>query len=163
MCSSDLERTGWQMRLTLLIVLIGGTAAFLFVARGITRPIKALSAELQKLSVGNFNISLPWLRRTDEIGEISRSVEQVVQKVGSTIANVKVASNEVSNASAEISTATTDLSQRTEEQAASLEQTSASMEQITSTVRKTADNATRASQFAEETCRVADQIGRAHV
>ena len=153
------ERTGWQMRLTLLIVLIGGTAASLFVARGITRPIKALSAELQKLSVGNFNISLPWLRRTDEIGEISRSVEQVVQKVGSSIANVKVASNEVSNASAEISTSTTDLSQRTEEQAASLEQTSASMEQITSTVRKTADNATRASQFAEETCRVADRGG----
>jgi methyl-accepting chemotaxis protein len=149
--------TTFRMQSVLLgMTLVVALLAF-FVARGITRPVKALSAELNKLATGDFNIALPWSRRADEIGEISRSVQMVVDKVGTTIGHVKATSNEVSGASAEISSVTTDLSQRTEEQAASLEQTSASMEQMTATVKKNAENAQQATALAENTRAVASR------
>ncbi|MBI2713537.1 MAG: HAMP domain-containing protein [Rhizobiales bacterium] len=82
------------------------------------------------------------------------------ERIGATIAQLKVAGREVTNASAEISISTTDLSQRTEEQAASLEETSASMEEISATVKKNAENAQQANQFTAGTREVADRGGQ---
>ncbi len=139
-------------------VLIGFLVSFL-IGRGISKPIVQLVPELRKLADGDFNLVLSSLGRTDEIGKISAAVEMVVEKIGSTIANIKISATEVSSASAEISTSTTDLSQRTEEQAASLEQTSASMEQISATVKKNAENARQANDFTAETNMVAERGG----
>jgi methyl-accepting chemotaxis protein len=114
---------------------------------------------MQELAGGNFAIEVPGLGRKDEIGQIAEAAEMVVEKVGATIAGIKIATSEVSGASGEISTATTDLSQRSEEQAASLEETSASMEQMTATVKKSAENAQQAAQLAISTREVADRGG----
>ena len=139
--------------------LVLGIAFAWFIGRVISRPVVALVPQLRKLADGDFNISLPGLGRKDEIGEISAAVEMVVEKVGTTINNIKIAATEVTSASAEISGSTTDLSQRTEEQAASLEETSASMEQISATVKKNAENARQANEFATETNTVASRGG----
>jgi methyl-accepting chemotaxis protein len=139
-------------------VVIGFMISIL-VGRGISKPIVDLVPELNKLADGDFNIALSSLGRADEIGQISAAIEMVVDKVGSTIGNIKVSATEVSSASAEISTSTTDLSQRTEEQAASLEETSAAMEQMSATVRKNAENARQANDFASETNVVAERGG----
>jgi methyl-accepting chemotaxis protein len=79
------------------------------------------------------------------------NANKTAERIGSTIAEIKIATREVTNASTEITTSTTDLSQRTEEQAASLEQTSASMEEIAATVKKNAENAQQANQSAAST------------
>ena len=136
-----------------------GIAFAWFIGRVISRPAVALVPQLRKLADGDFNISLPGLGRKDEIGEISAAVEMVVERVGATINNIKIAATEVTSASAEISGSTTDLSQRTEEQAASLEEASASMEQISATVKKNAENARQANDFATETNEVAERGG----
>ena len=141
-----------------LSVVVGFLVSF-FVGRGISKPIADLVPELRKLAGGDFNISLSALGRKDEIGQISAALDMVVERVGSTIGDIKVSASEVSSASAEISTSTTDLSQRTEEQAASLEETSASMVQIAGAVRKNAENAQQASDFAAETNAVAERGG----
>jgi methyl-accepting chemotaxis protein len=151
--------TAMRMEIALLVIILAVSALAFFVARGITRPIKGLVEELKKLAVGDFNISLPWLRRKDEIGEIAKALDLLVDKVGSTVADIKFASNEVTSASAEIATATTDLSQRSEEQAASLEQASASMEQMTATVKKNAGSAMQASELASGAREVANRGG----
>jgi methyl-accepting chemotaxis protein len=163
---SDERRTqdefAWAQTVILALALGGlvfGVAFAWLVGRTISRPVIALVPELNKLADGNFNVSLPGLGRKDEIGQISAAVEMVVEKVGATINNIKIAATEVTSASAEISTSTTDLSQRTEEQAASLEETSASMEEISATVKKNAENARQASEFATETNNVAERGG----
>lgn len=152
-----------EQKTLLLGVLAGavivGFLVSLLIGRAISRPIVKLVPELKKLAEGDFNIDLSGIGRKDEIGEIYGAIDTVVERVGSTIGNIKISATEVSSASAEISTSTTDLSQRTEEQAASLEQTSASMEHISSTVRKNAENAQQASQFANETNVVAERGG----
>jgi methyl-accepting chemotaxis protein len=141
----------------LSLAVIAGFLVSLLIGRGIAKPIVDLVPELQKLADGNFNIALLARGRTDEIGQILAAIDTVVEKVGSTIGDIKVSASEVSSASAEISTSTTDLSQRTEEQAASLEETTASMVQIAGTVRKNAENARQANTFTSETNAVAER------
>jgi methyl-accepting chemotaxis protein len=158
--TEEYQRVSTLMMIVAAIGIVFGLClGFLIAQYGIAKPIAGLVEEMKKLAAGNFNVSLPWLGRKDEVGEIADAIQTVVDKVGSTVSNIKVAANEVTGASAEISTATTDLSQRTEEQAASLEETSASMEEISSTVRKNAENARQANEFAVETNRVAERSG----
>jgi methyl-accepting chemotaxis protein len=91
--------------------------------------------------------------------QLKNDANTMAERIGKTIAEIKLSAREVTNASAEISTSTTDLSQRTEEQAASLEETSASMEEISATVKKNAENAQQANQFSAETREVAERGG----
>jgi methyl-accepting chemotaxis protein len=81
------------------------------------------------------------------------------ERLADTIANVRLAVNEVANAATEISTSTTDLSQRTEEQAASLAETTSSMEALSATVRKNAENAQQADQLSHGASDVASRSG----
>jgi methyl-accepting chemotaxis protein len=81
------------------------------------------------------------------------------ERLADTIANVRLAVNEVASAASEISTSTTDLSQRTEEQAASLAETTSSMEALLGTVKKNAENAKQADQLSLGTREVASRSG----
>jgi methyl-accepting chemotaxis protein len=150
------ELTGLVAGLVTIALLIGSA---LFSALSIARPLRELVHPLEELAAGDFTVRIPGVGRKDEVGQIASAAEAVVERVGSTIGNIKMAANEVTSASAEISTSTTDLSQRTEEQAASLEETSASMEQISATVKKNAENAQQANAFATETSTVAQRGG----
>ncbi|HLI99813.1 MAG TPA: methyl-accepting chemotaxis protein, partial [Bradyrhizobium sp.] len=55
-------------------VLIGFLIAFL-IARGIVRPLSALTAAMKELAAGNFGIVLPGLDRKDEVGDMAHAVE----------------------------------------------------------------------------------------
>ena len=158
---NDIRHDGQKTLLIgiLLVSVVVGLLISVLVGRGISKPIVDLVPELRKLAGGDFNISLSARGRKDEIGQISAAIDMVVEKVGSTIGDIKISASEVSSASAEISTSTTDLSQRTEEQAASLEETSASMVQIAGTVRRNAENARQANDFTNETNAVAERGG----
>ncbi len=150
------ERLAIIMGTAIVIILIGSSVLGTV---SIARPLRALVQPLQEVAAGNFAVTIPHVHRRDEVGLIAAATEAVVERVGTTIGNIKTAASEVTNASAEISTSTTDLSQRTEEQAASLEETSASMEEIGETVKRNAENARRANEYATETSTVAERGG----
>lgn len=86
--------------------------------------------------------------RRDEVGNMARSFNTLMQRVSAALSSVSHASQSVSSASVQISAGNEDLSSRTEQQAASLEQTAASMTELSETVRQTADNTHQASQLA---------------
>lgn len=90
---------------------------------------------------------------------LSDNANAAAKRLADTLANIRLAVNEVANAAAEISTSTTDLSQRTEEQAASLEETTASMEELSATVKKNAENAQQADQLTVGTREMASRSG----
>ncbi len=120
--------------------------------------IQSLAEGLRKLSDGDlaFRLSDGF---TDEYVRIKEDFNAAMERLQETMGAIVASMREVSNAAVEISASTTDLSQRTEEQAASLEETSASMEEIAATVKKNAENARHASQFANDTRKVADRGG----
>jgi methyl-accepting chemotaxis protein len=151
------EHLGIVLGGAVILILIGSVVFSMF---SIARPLRALISPLEKVAGGDFTIRMPSVGRKDEVGLIAHAAAAVVERVGSTIGNIKSAASEVTNASAEISTSTTDLSQRTEEQAASLEETSAAMEEMAATVKKNADNAQEANLSARGTREVADRGGQ---
>lgn len=87
--------------------------------------------------------------RADEVGNMARAFNSLMQRVSEALRSVSAASQSVSSASSQIAAGNEDLSSRTEEQAASLEQTAASMTELSETVRHTADNTRQASLLAE--------------
>ena len=135
-------------------------ASAVFGALSIARPLRALTAPINELAAGNFNVAVSGVGRKDEVGQIATAVSAMATRVRETIGEIKQSALEVNSASGEISTSTTDLSQRTEEQAASLEETTAAMEEISATVRKSAENADQANKSAGQARAVADQGGQ---
>ncbi len=120
--------------------------------------IHSLAEGLRQLSDGDLAFRLTD-GFTDEYIRIKEDFNAAMERLQETMGAIVASMREVSNAAVEISASTTDLSQRTEEQAASLEETSASMEEIAATVKKNAENALHASQFANDTRKVADRGG----
>jgi methyl-accepting chemotaxis protein len=120
--------------------------------------IHSLAEGLRKLSDGELAFRLTD-GFTDQYSRIKDDFNAAMERLQETMGAIVASMREVSNAAVEISASTTDLSQRTEEQAASLEETSASMEEIAATVKKNAENARHASQFANDTRKVADRGG----
>ncbi|MBI1203806.1 MAG: HAMP domain-containing protein [Rhodopseudomonas sp.] len=152
----------WSLAVELiLLVLAGGLtgSVLLLISSRVTMPLRQVQDGMLKIAGGNFNVTLPRIERSDEVGLIVNAVGRMVEQVRTAIAEIKSSSREVTHASAEIASSTTDLSQRTEEQAASLEETSASMEEISTTVRRNAENAQAATQSAMATREVADRGG----
>ena len=90
---------------------------------------------------------------------LAEGFNELLQSIGTVIAEIKASSTDVANAASEIASSTTDLSQRTEEQAASLEQTSSSMEEISVTVRNNAEHARQANDLIGTTRDVANKGG----
>jgi aerotaxis receptor len=99
------------------------------------------------------------LDRVDEIGMLSRAVNQSGLNLSALIDDVSEQSAGVAEASQQIAEGNLDLSSRTEGQASNLEETAASMEQMTATVKQNADAAREASQLAQAASSVAEQGG----
>jgi methyl-accepting chemotaxis protein len=152
----------WSLtgQLALLLAALGiSISMMLMISRRVVTPLQTIRETMLQVADGDFNVSLPVIKRKDEVAQIVAAVNTMVAQVRETVTQIKSSAREVTNASSEIAIATTDLSQRTEEQAASLEETSASMEEISSTVRRNAENAQRARQSALGTQKVADRGG----
>ncbi|KQZ49896.1 hypothetical protein ASD54_13355 [Rhizobium sp. Root149] len=63
------------------LTLLGSAIALLFLLRGITDPLLALSTVMKKLSSGALQTEVPNQDRADEIGEMSRAVQYFKQSV----------------------------------------------------------------------------------
>ncbi|QBJ09639.1 HAMP domain-containing protein [Rahnella aquatilis] len=140
--------TLWGMggSVTIIILLLGSLA--LATIRRVRKSlldiggIMAVASERLDLTVSADD------SRHDEVGNMARAFNNLMQRVSGALLSVSAASQSVSSASAQIAAGNEDLSSRTEQQAASLEQTAASMTELSETVRQTADNTRQASQLA---------------
>jgi methyl-accepting chemotaxis protein len=65
------ERTLMAGALVLLISL----AVSMFVARGITKPLRHITATMNSLAGGNLDVEVPGIGRDDEVGEMAKAVE----------------------------------------------------------------------------------------
>ena len=95
----------------------------------------------------------------DEVGDLMRSLSDMVEKLRGSMLTVRVATDHISTAAREIASGNTDLSQRTEQAASRVQQSASSMEELTVTVRQTADAARTANQLADSASTVARRGG----
>ena len=158
------QRSNAQLKLfvqlgLLTLALALALSMIMVITRRVTGPLRMIQDVMVKLAGGDFNVSVPQIKRKDEVGLIVTSVDTMVNQIRRTLKEIKSSASEVTNASAEIASTTTDLSERTEQQAAGLEETTSAMQQISATVRKNADSAQHATQSAMATREVADRGG----
>ena len=165
--SNELRDTNRSLFTTVLWATIGGVIATvvlfgLFSVFTILRIRRSLSAMGNVMARASDNLDLTLNAdesRRDEIGNMARAFNHLMQRVASALASVNQASQSVSSASVQITAGNEDLSSRTEQQAASLEQTAASMTELSETVRQTADNTRQASQLAANASSLSEKSG----
>ena len=131
-----------------------------FIEAQVTSPLGNILGVAQQVASGEAGEDLS-LNRCDEIGLISRAINQSGLNLQSLVADVYEQVSGVRVASQQIAAANNDLSSRTEQTASNLEQTAAAMEQQTATVRQNSETAQQASQVANAATQVATQGGEA--
>ncbi len=153
-------------RTTSLVVgsLAGVLALLISIPFGlsITRPIRSLVQQFSRLRDGDLRERLG-LKRSDELGELSRAMDDFCGHLGEIIGQVQEAAEEVASGSEEINRSADAMSQGASEQAASVEEVSSSMEEMNSSIAQNADNAQRTTGIAQDAAGKAIEGGEAVV
>jgi methyl-accepting chemotaxis protein len=115
-------------------------------------PLLDVSSNLNYIAAGNLNIQISpvSLKRKDEIGEISQSLNLLVEKLNEIVNEVQTGTGTLTNASSELLKTAEAISNGANSQASSTEEISSSMEEMTAGISKNADNASRAEEIAKK-------------
>ena len=101
------------------------------------------------------------IRRTDEMGDIWRSLETMRESLGRTLQTIQAGAANVSSGSQQISSTAQQISQGSTEQAASAEEVSASMEEMASSIKQNTDNSVATQQLSHRAASDAIEGGKA--
>ncbi len=134
-----------------ILVGLGLVLSFIVVLinRSVVASIKNVTACAVGLANGNLSMRVE-AASDDEIGLLSKSVNDAAAQLTSIVHGVKQASTSISSATRQLADGNADLSRRAEKQTSSLQQTASSIGQLTSTVSQNADNARQANDLAAD-------------
>lgn len=156
-----------QYRRSYAMVLVLGAGALILaliagviITRSITRPLAEAVEAAGRMAEGDMTIELDTSAR-DETGQLLAALQDMVQRLTTTIREVRAASDNLASASEEVSTTSQNLSQASSEQAASVEETSSSMEQMTASINQNTENAHVTDEVASGAAKQAAQGGEA--
>lgn len=158
------DRAYEEARLTLVILIaaaavistLGGVWITVSISRGLNRAIDLAS----KVSRGDLT-STADVRSNDEIADLTRAMNSMVEKLRHVVAEVSSGSSNVASGAGEMAATAEQLSQGATEQASSTEEASSSMEQMTSNIQQTASNAGETETMAQKSAEDARASGRA--
>jgi len=147
---------------TIAAVMIALVLA-IFLSRSISVPINRIVVFTKAMAKGDLTLVVheDMLRRTDEMGELSRAFKDMQGSLSDIATGILSASGQVSAGSVQISTTAQEMSQGATEQAASTEEVSSSMEEIAATVKQNTDNAEATESIAMKTSKDAEEGGKA--
>ncbi len=74
--SIRLEQQQRMLGLIILVVAFAGFAIAFRIGRSISRPVVAMASAMRELAGGKFDVRLPGLERTDEVGQMARAVDE---------------------------------------------------------------------------------------
>ena len=117
------------------------------IVRSITRPLNDAVAVSNALAAGDLNARCR-VEGRDEVAELMRAMETMVEKLSTIITDVSSTSTEIGNAATQVSATAQSLSQSASEQAASVEQTTASIEQMTASISQNTENSKLTNNMA---------------
>jgi methyl-accepting chemotaxis protein len=174
-----LGKVAWGTVLALLAVVLAGLSApywltatacalMLYVQLALwvsmAQDMEAVAGSMRKTTQGDLTVHAS-LQSRDEMGDMARSLDQMVYKLSAMVADIRSNAALVAHAGQSLAQGNRALADRTEQQAANLEETAASVEQLSSTVQNNAHTALSADQKAAQVRQAADSgaqsMGRA--
>ena len=131
---STMPEVGWKLllllpnsevfsvaqRMMLVIIIIAIVAILItsllifFIAKGIAKPIVKVKEFAKDLANGDFTVSKIAVGRSDEIGQMSESLNEMYESNSEVIRNISIGSNEVSGSSEHLYNVASDLADRFE-------------------------------------------------
>ncbi|MHB1351303.1 MAG: methyl-accepting chemotaxis protein [Desulfobulbaceae bacterium] len=142
------------------IALLIAVAFSFYLTILITRPVKEAIKLVARVAEGDLTTRFE-TKSTDEIGQLTQSMKNMVEKLAIIVADVQNAAENVAAGSEMVSSSTEELSQGASEQAASAEESSSSMEQMVANIRQNADNARQTEKIAIKAAEDAQEGGKA--
>ncbi len=170
---STMPEVGWKLllllpnsevfsvaqRMMLVIIIIAIVAILItsllifFIAKGIAKPIVKVKEFAKDLANGDFTVSKIAVGRSDEIGQMSESLNEMYESNSEVIRDISIGSNEVSGSSEHLYNVASDLADRFESirtsmvkvndamtnTGAATEQVSASANEVNASVQKLAE------------------------
>ncbi len=127
--------------LAILVNLIVGTLLFAYLNKVMRVPLRNSIDKVKLLSQGNLTITLSKSQRTDELGELTNSLEVLLTNLQQIIQDINSNTDNLFNASKHIKYTSGQLSKGANHQASSTEEVSATMEQMQSNISQNTDNA----------------------
>ncbi|OHD23165.1 MAG: hypothetical protein A2Y38_00960 [Spirochaetes bacterium GWB1_59_5] len=148
--------------LALLTILVAVISVMLQLL--VNQPLTAVLKRVESLREGNLAADGASLQRRDEIGTLSKALDETVFRLGEAVARVQSGSHSIAVSSEDLSQAakkmtmgvqevagsSQQLSQGASEQAASAEQVSASVEQMSANIRQNSENAQQTERIADK-------------
>jgi methyl-accepting chemotaxis protein len=146
----DLDMTMVQFRVATILVSIVIILVLLFLINSITVPIVSIIEQAKTIAQGKlFNhIDERNSVRSDEIGDLARSLQSMIDELSKIVGKVRYASNDIVFASQDLSNSAQNLSSGTSEQASVAEEVASSVEQMASNIAMTADHAKETDYIA---------------
>lgn len=134
-----------------LIILIK-----LYIQKDIINPLYRSISSIKQISNKQINFKIT-VKRKDEIGELNRSINEVIDNFQSIIQNIKAVSSEMLSASTNLTNLSLNLSQSSNEQAATTEEISSSMEEVVSLVESNGDKITQTGNVSSGAADIMDK------
>ncbi|MCW3787296.1 methyl-accepting chemotaxis protein [Marinilabiliaceae bacterium AAT] len=136
--------------LTVIFMIIVSIIGILRMNKLIAKPIIDVANNLKTLAEGKLNtkFSTDLLQRRDEIGEIFKSYDYLVNKLVNVVNDINSSANVVTNASKDLESTAELTSDSATTQAASLEEISSSMEEMNATISANTENAAYVEKIA---------------
>ncbi|PID90606.1 MAG: hypothetical protein CSA97_02030 [Bacteroidetes bacterium] len=130
------------------------------ITRTIVRNVNSSKSQIDRCATGHFNLQLGEgvLARSDEFGEIARSVQNMADCVDGAIRQVLDGTAFVANASEHLCSVSRQLSESSTEQAAGIEQVGAATEQMAANIEQNAENALLTKNIAQSVERKVDDL-----
>jgi methyl-accepting chemotaxis protein len=156
------EAAKGQMIVIALVVasLVIAVLAALWIAISISRSLSRAVGLAGAVANGDLTQTIP-SASNDEIGDLIRSLNGMVEKLRQVVSEALTAAQNVSAGSQELSSSAEQLSQGATEQASSAEEASSSMEEMASNVKQNADNANQTEKIAAQSAQDAEASGAA--
>ena len=132
-------------------------------SRSLSKAIGRVVVFTKAMAKGDLTLEIhdDMLRRSDELGELTRAFKGMQESLLEIATSILSASNQVASGSVQISTTSQGMSQGATEQAASTEEISSSVEEMAATIKQNSDNAGATEDIAEKTSRDAEEGGKA--
>ena len=168
MSSKDVVMADFARRTMILmffVVIVAAVVAVLtaqIIARGVSRPVEAMSSHLAEMAAGGGDLTKRIeVKSADEVGQMSASLNEFLDKLEKIIIEVKGGAGSISSAAQQVSSTSSALSQGTSEQAASVEETTSSLEEMSASITQNSDNSRMMEQVASKGAREAEESGKA--
>lgn len=139
------------------------TLIVLYIVGQIIKAFRQFVSGLDRLAEGDLTVSLSpeLMNAQDEIGQMSRALESMIEKLSSIVGDIRNASDELASSSNEVSGTAQGLSDGSGRQAASLEEVTSSMEMMANNIKQNAVNAGETETIANKAATDAEQGGEA--